>query len=411
MSNVDWTDGTYRRLERVMESYGMGLLFAANIFGAGSIYILTSTGANFGFSLLWVLPVSLLVGLAVHEMSIRLAVRDEPLMEFIREGIGDRPSKAFAVFIAFIMHFWSVANYALAGAALAYLTPLDNVLVWTVLAGAAGLALVELRVYRRIETVIAILVLAVFGSYLLLFYGVSVPVAEAARGLVPVVNTEMGYLTMIIALVGTTIYYPNFFIQTSMNRDKPFETLGRYRRDHTFGLAAAILMSAAVLIIAAITVPSGESSLIDPALPLVDHAGAWALPVFVVAAGAASFSSATGTLFGAGFMVPQAFGLDTTFGDRPFRLVVEALIALSVLLAVPILVFTDFTPVRLALLMPAVNGVIGLPATVVALYLATHEYYDLSWAEDLSFVTATALMIVAALVTTQSLGGTILQWV
>ena len=411
MSNVDWTGGTYRRMQRVMESYGMGLLFAANIFGAGSIYILTSTGANFGFSLLWVLPASLLVGLAVHEMSIRMTVRDEPLMEFIRDAIGAGPSKVFAVFIAFIMHFWSVANYALAGAALAYLTPLDNVLIWTVLAGAAGLALVELRVYQRIETVIAILVLAVFGSYLLLFYGVSVPVTDAARGLVPAMNTDMGYLTMIIALVGTTIYYPNFFIQTSMNGDKPFDTLGRYRRDHTFGLAAAILMSAAVLIIAAITVPSGESSIVDPAIPLVEHAGEWALPVFVVAAGAASFSSATGTLFGAGFMVPQAFGLDTEFGDRPFRLVVEALIALSVVLAVPILAFTDFTPVRLALLMPAVNGVIGLPVTVVALYLATHEYYDLSWAEDLSFVTAVALMIVAALVTTRSLGGTIVQWI
>jgi len=394
-----------------MESYGLGLLFAANIFGAGSIYILTSTGAQFGYSLLWVLPMSLLVGLAVHEMSIRLAVRDEPLMGFIRERVGSRNAKAFAVFVAFIMHFWSVANYALTGAALAYLTPLDNVLVWTVLAGAAGLALVELRLYQRIETVIAVLVLAVFGSYLLLFFGVDVPVAEAARGLAPAMNTDIGYLTMIIALVGTTIYYPNFFIQTSMQEHKGFESLGRYRRDHTFGLLAAIMMSAAVLAIAAVTVPSGETSLLDPARPLVEHAGAWALPVFVVAAGAASFSSATGTLFGAGFMVPQAFGLETRFGDRPFRLVVEALIALSVLLAVPILVFTDFTPVRLALLMPAVNGVVGLPATVVALYLASHEHYDLSRTEDAVFVVAVALMIVAALVTTQSLGETILQWV
>ena len=410
MSNAQWTGGTYNRLQYILESYGMGLLFAANIFGAGSIYILTSTGARFGYSLLWVLPMSLLVGLAVHEMSIRLAVRDEPLMRFIRDGIGETPAKGFAVFIAFIMHFWSVANYALTGAALAYLTPLDNVLVWTVVAGAAGLTLVELRVYRRIETVIAGLVLAVFGSYLLLFFGVDVPVSQAAAGLVPAMNTDMGYLTMIIALVGTTIYYPNFFIQTSMQETKGFDTLQRYRRDHTFGLAAAILMSAAVLIIAAITVPSGETTLLDPGRPLVDHAGAWALPVFVVAAGAASFSSATGTLFGAGFMVPQAFDVDASFGGRPFRLVVEALIVLSILLAVPILVFTDFTPVRLALLMPAVNGVIGLPATVVALYLATHKYYDLSRLEDTVFVVAVALMIVAALVTTQSLGETILQW-
>lgn len=386
------------------------MIFAANIFGAGSVYILTTTGANYGFSLLWVLPLSLAVGLAVHEMAARLAVQDEPLMEYIRDVIGPTPSKAFALFIAFIMQFWSVANFAVAGAALAFLTPLDNILVGTVLMGATGLALVELRVYQRIEGAIAVVVLAVFGSYCLIFLGLDVPVGDVAAGLVPALQTEFGFLTMIIALVGTTIYYPNFFIQSSMHHAKEFDSISRYRSDHTVGLAAAIVMSMAVMVVAAITVPSGVTTLTDPAGPLVDEAGAWALVVFVVGAGAASFSSATGTLFGAGFMVPQAFGHDTRFGDRPFRLTVNGLIALSVVIAVPLLAYTGFTAVQMAILMPAVNGAIGLPVTVLALYYAVQRYADVSRGERVVFAVAVVLMFAAAALTMDSLAASILQF-
>ncbi len=407
MNNVQWNDDSYRYVRNLFRSYGMGLIFAANIFGAGSIYILSSIGVSFGFTLLWVLPLSLGVGLAVHEMSARLAVLDRPLMGYIRDVIGSPAAKAFAVFIAFIMHLWSVANYALTGAALAFLTPLDNVLIATILSGAAGIALIELRVYQRIEAVIAILVLVVFGSYLVIFLGIDIPAADIARGLIPAVRTRMGPLTMIIALVGTTIYYPNFFIQTSMHQAKEFDTVSQYRRDHTVGLVAAVLMSMAVLIVAAITVPSGVVSLVDPARPLVEELGPWALTVFIVGAGAASFSSATGTLFGAGFMVPQAFGNDTAFGDRPFRIVVNGLIVLSLLLAVSILTFTDFSAVQLALVVPAVNGVIGLPVTVLALYGAMHRYYNPTRIENVVFIGTVILTFLVALLTATSLAETI----
>lgn len=47
------------KAKEVIHQYGLGLLFAANIFGAGSVYILTEAGVNFGFGLLWVLPLAL----------------------------------------------------------------------------------------------------------------------------------------------------------------------------------------------------------------------------------------------------------------------------------------------------------------------------------------------------------------
>lgn len=137
------------KAKETIHQYGLGLLFAANIFGAGSVYILTEAGILFGFGLLWVLPLGLGVGLAMHEMSARLAAADQPLMTYITDVVGETAAKAFSIGISFIMQFWSVANYALAGAALVYLTPLSNLYIAIIASAALGISLVELRVYQR----------------------------------------------------------------------------------------------------------------------------------------------------------------------------------------------------------------------------------------------------------------------
>ncbi|MFC4438038.1 MULTISPECIES: NRAMP family divalent metal transporter [Natrialbaceae] len=402
-------DVPFSKAKGMVHQYGLGLLFAANIFGAGSVYILTEAGVVFGFGLLWVLPLGLGVGLVMHEMSARLAAKDLPLMDYIRDVIGPTAAKPFALGIAFIMQFWSVANYALAGAAFVYLTPLTNLYVGIILSAALGISLVELRVYSRIEGVIAALVLAIFASYVVIVANLEPSLGAVATGFVPGVVREIEYMTMIIALLGTTVYYPNFFIQTSMNGEKDWDLVSRYRRDHTVGLTAVIALSVAVIVAAAMTVPEVALTLTAPAEPLVELIGPWVLGVFVLAVGAASFTSATGTLFAAGFMVPQAYEISTQFGDLHFRRTVHFLIGLSVVLAIPILAFTDFTPVRLALLMPAVNGVVGLPITALALYAAVNRYFEPTLSEQALFLTAVVLMFLTSIVTGQSLVHSILE--
>ncbi|AGB39164.1 NRAMP family divalent metal transporter [Natronococcus occultus] len=396
-------DVPFERAKETVHQYGLGLLFAANIFGAGSVYILTEAGLLFGYGLLWVLPLGLGVGLAMHEMSARLAAADRPLMTYIRDVIGERAAKPFAFGISFIMQFWSVANYALAGAAIVYLTPLSNLYVAVIVSAALGIALVELRVYSRIEGVIAALVFAIFASYLVIVANLQPPAAGIASGFVPGVVEDVEYMTMIIALLGTTVYYPNFFIQTSMQHEKNWDDVSRYRRDHTVGLAAVIALSATVIVAAAISMPDADLAFTTPAEPLVELIGDWVLGVFILAVGAASFSSATGTLFAAGFMVPQSSGLSTQFGDLQFRRTVHFLIGLSVVLAIPILAFTDFTPVDLALLMPAVNGVVGLPLTALALFAAVRRYFDPSRVEQAIFLTAVVVLFLTSLVTGEDL--------
>lgn len=399
-----------RKVRGLLKTYGLGLLFTANVFGAGSVYILSNTGAKFGYALLWTMPLSLLLGLGMHEMAGQLATIDQPLMGYIRDAVGGFPAKLFAYFLAFIMHFWAISNYTIGGAALVWLTPLDNLYVGVILTAGIGISLVELRLYNRIEAVIAAFILAVFGIYLVIATGLKPPGQRIAAGFVPAVKLNYGYLSMVIAMLGTTIYYPNFFIQSSIQESKDWSEMRPYRIDHFVGLCFIVLLSTAVLVVAAMTLNPHTPTLASPAKPLGSVLGSWAPVVFIVAVFLASISSATGTLFAAGFMVPQSRGREPAFGDRSFRRVVELLIVMSVGFIVLLFETTSARPVELGILMPAINGVIGLPLTAVALYAASERFFDHPRWLRVGLGVVVVVITVLSLVSGVDLVNTISRW-
>lgn len=398
------------RPRTLLEKYGLGVLLAANVFGAGSVYILSNTGANFGFALLWVFPMMLVVDMVMHDMSARLAVRDRPLMHYLREEVlGDKFSPWFAVGISLIMSLWGVANYAVSGFAFSWLLGVDPFLCIAAMAS-AGMFFVELRLYDRIEAVITTLVFVVFGSYVFLLLGVDIPTSQVAKGFVPKLVSDVGYMTMIISLLGTTVYYPNFFIQSSMYPTKGWSDLRKYRKDNFVGILSTIALSAVVVVVSAVVLSPGALSLTAPGQPLTAVLGPSAMTVFMVAVWLAAFTSATGTLFGAAFMIPQSYGRDTTFGDMHFRFTANRLISLSFIVAIAILHYTNMTPVEMAITMPAVNGVIGLPITVLALWGAVNKYSEVSRAENILFGIVSAILLIGSLLTAQSLTETIISF-
>ena len=384
-------------------------MFAANVFGAGSVYILADTGANFGFSLLWVLPLAFLLDIVLHDMSARLAVTNEPLANYIIETLpvgGSELVKAISLMSA----LWAVSNYAVAGAALAWLIPsIDNVLVGIVLAAGSGIAIVQLKVYDRVEAAIAAAVFTVFGSYGLLLIGLDVQWQSVVSGFQPMLESDIGYLTAVIALLGTTVYWPNFFIQSSIQPTKEWADICHYRQDNAFGIAMTLIIGSFVMIVSAVTLAEGKMTLTGPGVPIADIFGQGALVVFMLAVFLASLTSATGTLFGAGFMIPQSIGRDPVFGDTAFRRTVISLIVASVVTALPLLVYTGFGVVELAIIMPAVNGVVGLPVTVFALIGAVNKFYDIKWYENAAFLAAGLVLLAGSVLTAESLYETIVN--
>lgn len=400
-------------VQTLLHQYGLGTLFAANVLGAGSVYILAQTGATTGFALLWVLPLAFALDMVMHDMSSRMAVDGRPLMEFIRGRListfgktwGHRASATYAVVMALVMQLWAVANFAVCGAAISWFTGV-NVYGCIAMASLVGIALVASRTYNMVEAVISALMVTVFLSYAALTLGLDVSVTAVASGLTP---GGVSDATLIIAMLGTTVYYPNFFIQSSMRPTKGWVDLGKYRRDNMVGVGFSVLVSAGMLIVAAVTLGSGELSLTDPADPLVQMVGGWTFPVFIAAVVAASFTSGTGTLFGSSFAVPQSLGKETVFGDRAFTLVAMILITISMILAILALEHTNLTPVRMAIVMPALNGALFLPITIYMMYTATKDEMA-RWQKTVSGL-AVVVMLGGSLLTAQSLYGTLVGWV
>lgn len=390
-------------VKHLLDAYGLGAMFCANVLGAGSVYILAQTGASTGFALLWVLPLAFVVDLVMHDMSSRMAARGRPLMSFIRDAIGKRPATGYAITMALVMQLWSVANYAVAGYAAAWFIGWNELMMIPMVAFIAIL-LIYTGTYDQVEAVIGGLLVIVFGVYAALVVGVDASVTSIGAGFIPQVSDA----TLVIAMLGTTVYYPNFFIQSSMRPTKDWTDLSKYRRDNIVGVAFSVIVSAGMLIVAAVALSPGEMTLVEPARPLVEMIGGWTLPVFMVAVFAASFTSGTGTLFGSGFAVPQALGHRTEFGDRLFKATVVTLISLSSIISVYVLSVTEMTPVRMAITMPAVNGLIYLPLTLLAMYAATR--HEMGRKQEALTVVTLLVMFAGSVLTAQSLYDTVIAW-
>lgn len=361
-----------RMLRGFLRQYGLGLIFAANIFGAGSIFILAKAGISYGFTLIWTLPLSLLIGMVMHELAMWLSLEDTCLMHHLYTSTGQTSALGIAGLLALIMPLWATSNFAAFGMALQELMGLKGYTIPFAVAGAvASLGLVATSHYPRIETVISLILGAFILSFTMVLLMNPPTLSELAGGTLPRLGGWQ-YLTMVISLLGTTVYYPNFWIQTSMQETKGWD-INRVRAtrvDNLFGLTVAIIASIIVLSVTAINVDRlATIDFVTPALAL-QPLGSIASGLFLVGILLASFTSATGTLFALGFIIPQARGRNVSFSDRQWKLPVITAIIYGVLL-IPIgLTLTPLGVVDIAILFPALNGAIGLPLTVVALYHA-----------------------------------------
>jgi NRAMP (natural resistance-associated macrophage protein)-like metal ion transporter len=195
---------------------GPGFITANVDNDSGGIYTYSLAGARYGYSLLWTLIPITLVLIIVQEMSARLgAVTGKGLADLIREEFGFRIT-------FFVMCALTVANLAnimaeFAGVASSmelfgisrYISvPVVSVFVWL---------LVVRGTYKTVEKVF----LAACGFYIC--YIVSGVFAKpdwlvaSVATVRPTLHFNVGYLTMLIGIVGTTVApWMQFYLQSAV---------------------------------------------------------------------------------------------------------------------------------------------------------------------------------------------------
>ena len=318
---------------------GPGLIAGLAGNDAGGIATYSALGAETGFRMLWILPVTTLMLVVVLEMAARMgAVTGQGLGDLIRDEFGIRWT-LFAMIVLLIANGANiVAEFAGAAAALEifgiprYATvPLVAAGIW---------ALVVFAGYRLVERVF-LSVAVVFLAYVVSAFVAGPNWGEVGRALVtPSVSFEPSTLLLMVATVGTTVTpYMFFYLQSSV-ADKGLgpEELPLERADAILGGVWTNVIALFIVVVTAVTLfPRGihvVQSAEQAALALAPVAGNFAKGLFAFGLFGASVLAATVMPLTTSYAVCESFGWESgisrKFSEAPvFMGLYTALIAIG----------------------------------------------------------------------------------
>jgi NRAMP (natural resistance-associated macrophage protein)-like metal ion transporter len=332
-------------LFRLFAVLGPGLIAANAGNDAGGIATFATSGASYGFNLLWALAIAGFCLAIVQEMCARMgAITGKGLADLIREQFGVRWA-ALAMLALLIANTGVTVSEFLGIAASVQVLANDPhtpfVYLVVPLAGLALWWLVIKGSYRRVEKIFLVMSLG-FLAYIPAAFAAHPAWSNVGRSIVlPHLDSSSGYLLTAVALVGTTISpYMQFFIQSSVADKGISASEYTYEQLDVFsGTFFAVLIAGFVIITTGATLYPNHpvQTAIDAALSLRVFAGQYAALLFGIGLFGASLLAAAVLPLSTAYGICEAFGFERgvsrTFREAPvFQSIFTGLIILSVLI-------------------------------------------------------------------------------
>ena len=361
----------------ILAAMGPGLLTAMAGNDAGGIATYSSTGATYGYGMLWTVPLMCILLIVAQETAARMGcATGKGFAALIREQFGVRVS-AIAM-LALIISNFTVTLSEFAGIASGmelFGIPLQ---VSVPIAGIATWLLTQSGSYHRVEKILLAL------SCVFLTYIVSGIISNPDWGLalkdtvVPQFSSDPGYVSLLVANVGTTISPYMLFMVSSNVVEKNLKgsDIPGQRADNISGVIAAeittwfiVLTTGTVLYPAGVTVNSAA----DAAQALVPLAGQYASALFAAGLAGASFLAACVLPGITASAVCEAFGwergVDRSWNEAPaYRTIITSITILSA--AIVLIPNVDLFGVMM--LAQVINGVL-LPVLMVCMVLIASD--------------------------------------
>jgi NRAMP (natural resistance-associated macrophage protein)-like metal ion transporter len=330
----------WRRIGAALAILGPGLITGAAGDDAGGIATYATIGAQYGYSLLWVIgPITLaliIVQLQVARMGV---VTGKGFAELIREQFGVK-------WTAFAMLVLLVANGTVTIAEFAGIAAAGELFNIPRVVGVPVMAVVVWLMVVRASYTVAEKIFIVLSTALLTYVGsawLAHPSwSDVAIALVsPSFTLDTGYLTTFVAVVGTTITpYMLFYLQSSLSdKGVPVDEYPAERTDVIVGsilttvVALFIIVStAATLYVEGVSVDTAD----DAARALEPLAGPYARTLFGLGLFGASMLAASVLPLSTAYAVCGAFGwergVSRSWSEAPiFNGLYTALIAIAAL--------------------------------------------------------------------------------
>ncbi len=369
---------------------GPGLITGASDDDPSGIATYSQAGAQFGFSMCWVMLFTFPLMAAIQEISARIGrVTGQGIAGNIRKHY---PKSLLRVIVALLL----VANIINLGADLGAMGDAVALLIGGsprlyVVAFALGCA--GLETFSRYERYV---VLLKWSSVFLLAYVATALVVDTPWGLVardtfiPTIRLDTGYVVAIVAVLGTTITPYCFFWQSSQEAederidphaqsllDAPEQAkvqIGRIRLDTYVGMGYSNIISLFIIITTAATLNAHGITNIETSAQAAEAlrpiAGAFTFALFavgIIGIGLLAIPVLAGSCaYALGEALDWPTGLDRLPLDaRAFygTIIVATLIGI-------VINFVGLDPVKALFWAAVINGVVAVPLMIVIMIMA-----------------------------------------
>ncbi|MBZ5609289.1 MAG: Nramp family divalent metal transporter [Acidobacteriia bacterium] len=356
---------------------GPGLITANVDNDSGGILTYSQSGAKYGYLPLWTLiPITLLL-IVTQEMCSRMgAVTGKGLSDLIREEFGLRTT--FFMMIALVLTNFTnvIAEFAGIASSLElfhisrYISvPICAVAVWL---------LVVRGSYRTVEKVFLV-ACTLYVTYIISAVLVKPDWSEAAIYTVkPILMFDTGYITMLIAMVGTSIApWMQFYLQSAIvEKGVTTKEYTQSRIEVIVGCVMAIVVAFFIIVSCAGAIwangPKDIEDAADAAVALRPF-GKYASLLFSAGLFNASFFAACILPLSTVFTVCEGLGfesgVDKRFHEAP---VFYWLFTLLIVLGGGIILWPNFPLVKMILLSQVINGVL-LPVVLIYMVMLINK--------------------------------------
>ncbi|MBK4735101.1 Nramp family divalent metal transporter [Noviherbaspirillum pedocola] len=381
-------------IAKYLRQLGPGFITGVSDDDPSGIATYSQAGAQFGTSMLWVAMFSFPLMAAVQEISARIGrVTGRGLAGNLRRHYP--PWVLYAVvFLMAVSNIINIgADIGAMAAALELVVGRDRWHLFPVAIGAGSAAALILLPYGTYASLLKWLGISVF-SYFGIALFVQVPWAQVGHDLfIPKLSFSDDYLTMLVAVLGTTISPYLFIWQSSVEveeqradpeeepvRRAPEQARSQFikiRVDTYSGMAISNLVMFFIILTTAVTLHAHGVTQIDSAeqaaKALEPIAGRFAFLLFatgIIGTGLLAVPSLAGSL---GYAMGETFKWPTGLDHKPYQATrFYAVIAAATLIGT-VLNFIGVDPIKALIISAIINGIVSVPLLWILLLIARNH--------------------------------------
>ena len=319
------TDVKRLPLKDLLKRIGPGLIATGIVIGPGAVTTASMLGANYGYSLIWLVIPIIFMGITFMMVTNRLAiVTGLPSIHAIRKYYGSVAAGVVGVAVFLACLFFTMGNISGSGAGMNLIFGINWKLGSVILIAAVLYCYFTKNVYSKVEKVITLCILVMIVSFYATLVGVGGPnPGELAKGMFTFQVPE-GSISTALAFISTNAAITAGIYNTYLGKEKKWNKEDLFNgvmfTDALVHVISVVLISGAIILVGAIVLhPQGLSikapaQLAEMLVPIMGNAAKYIMGLALVGAGFSSLLANTQrgmVLLGAG--LNKDTGLETKF--------------------------------------------------------------------------------------------------